>query len=478
MKRLNKYEIEIERTGGMKLAATIFASREIPLEPDAVRQLCDAAMLPGLTRVLATPDIHVGYGVPIGSVLAGNNIIIPAAVGYDINCGMRLYTTRMPAAELDAGLLAERIAERVPLGPGKQNIRLSRDNFAMILENGVSGLVHLASNKSGAALGGRVDPKQVRADTERIEDGGSLAGEPGVCSDHALARGMAQLGTLGGGNHFVEIQIVDSIYDEQLARQFGLEKGAVALMIHTGSRGFGHQVGDDYMKLALKVNKSRNLDRPNNNLCRLELSSKEGRNYLGAMNAAANFAFANRQLIGSFVQEAWQSSGLPGLPQLLYDVPHNMAKYERHGGKNLLLHRKGATRAFGGSRMKGTPFEATGQPVLIPGSMGTASYVLAGVDDNDKSLASVNHGAGRVLSRSAARGKKGKGKKKGTPAAISDAQFERSMAGVKLICNSRRSAREEAPAAYKDIDAVIDTVAGAGLARVVARLKPLAVLKG
>jgi tRNA-splicing ligase RtcB len=248
-------------------------------------------------------------------------------------------------------------------------------------------------------------------------------------------------------------------------------EGQLVVMIHSGSRGLGHQVGGDYMKLAKKLAVGKSP------VAYLDLSSKEGRNYLGAMRAAANFAFANRHLMGLLAKKNLLHFYPDARVRLLYDVPHNIAKFENHGGRNLLVHRKGATRSFGPLRMKNSSFSDTGQPVLIPGSMGTSSYILGGIDTKQNNLASVNHGAGRVMSRTEASGKWKKGKMI-RPPAVSDSEFEEAMAGILLLCESKRSVREEAPQAYKDIDVVMEAVLGAGLARVVVRTKPLAVLKG
>jgi tRNA-splicing ligase RtcB len=265
---------------------------------------------------------------------------------------------------------------------------------------------------------------------------------------------------------------VDRVFNQELAQKFGIFEGQFTMMVHSGSRGFGHQVGDDYMKAARKFDDEHGGGQPNNQLCFLPLDSKPGQDYLSAMNAAANFAFVNRQLMAVLAKAAVREVLGEVSVRLIYDVTHNIAKFERHEGRNLLLHRKGATRAFGPSRMAGGIFAETGQPVLIPGSMGTASYFLAGRDESELTLSSVNHGAGRVMSRTEARGKK---KRK---AAISDFEFARSMEGIYLICEDRRAIKEEAPAAYKDIDLVIESVIRAGLAEPVARMKPRAVLKG
>jgi tRNA-splicing ligase RtcB len=317
-----------------------------------------------------------------------------------------------------------------------------------------------------------------RADAARIEDGGAEPGDVGAVSPKALERGAAQLGTLGGGNHFIEFQLVDRVLDAPAATRFGVHEGRLVAMIHSGSRGFGHQVAGDYMKLA----SSRHADEaPSKHLAFLDAGEAEGTRYLGAMFAAANFAFANRQVMSAHVRHALRALyGKDLAIPLVYDVTHNMVKRERHDGREVWVHRKGATRAFPAERMAGTPFEDVGQPVLIPGSMGTASYLLLAGREGAETLWSVNHGAGRVLSRSAAAGpRRGRRRRTGRPTGvISLEEFDRAMDGIVLVAESRAGALEEAPQAYKDIDEVIEAVVGAGLARVVARMRPKAVLKG
>ena len=453
----------------MLVEASIFASDRIRLEETAVRQLADGASIPTVNRALATPDIHQGYGVPIGSVLGMEEVVVPAAVGFDINCGMRVLTTSLRATDSGLRQLATSTRRDIPLGEGKSNITMARKDLEKVLARGVSGLLDV--KHTGHKVWDSWNSDEERSNIFRIEDGGSLDGEPGAVSEIAFRRGANQLGTLGGGNHFVEFQIVEEVFEPSIAARFGLFQNQLVVMIHSGSRGLGHQVGGDYMKLATKLTGGRS------QVPYLGLDTKEGRRYLGAMRAAANFAFANRHLMGLLVARNIRYFYPDASIQLLYDVPHNIAKFERHSSKMLLIHRKGATRAFGPRRMAGTSYADTGQPVLIPGSMGTSSYVLAGVDDNSRSLDSVNHGAGRAMSRTQAGGKWRKGKMI-KPPAVSDEDFERAMEGVVLIAESMRGIKEEAPQAYKDIDLVMETVLGARLAKAVARMRPLAVLKG
>ncbi len=473
MERLDKYRIFIEKTGDMKVPAMIYATDKILLESGAVSQLKDAARLPGVVKVLATPDIHFGYGVPIGSVVGTKDIVIPAAVGYDINCGMRLLTTPLKREDFDPEEVARSIGRDIPLGEGKRNVRLSRKDMEVILARGVKGVREIAPHQQGRIWEARDEAEEAR-DIPHIEEEGSMQGDPGAISQRALERAMPQLGTLGGGNHFIEIEVVEEILDEELARQFGLEKNQIVVMVHSGSRGFGHQVGGDYMKIATRMTADQS---PNSHLCFLPADSKEGKNYIGAMRTAANFAFVNRHFMAILVRKNFRHifGNIP-MPTV-YDVPHNMAKLEEYDGEMLWVHRKGATRAFPPSRMKGTEFAQTGQPVLIPGSMGTSSYVLAGIEESREALYSVNHGAGRCMSRTAASGRSRRGKRR-REAAISDEEFHQSMRDILLICADRRTIKEEAPQAYKDIDGVMEAVLGANLAKGVARMWPLAVLKG
>lgn len=476
MPRLNPNELLIPAVPPMKIPARVFIREGMQVEETALDQLKAVCALPSVVEALGMPDIHQGYGVPIGSVVATREIVVPAAVGYDINCGMRLLTTPLRLEEIDVKQLADSIRRDIPLGEGHHNVALGKDDFAAVLEGGVSALFGV--KHSGHRVWEAWSDDEERPLLEKIEERGSMEGGVEAVSNHAFSRGQDQLATLGGGNHFIEIQLVEQVYDQELAQRFGLFEGQAVVMIHSGSRGLGHQVGDDYMRLSRDYDHRHGGGQPNDNLCFLPLESKEGRNYLQAMQAAANFAFANRHLMAALVKKNFRHYyGDIALP-LVYDVPHNIAKFERHHGETLLIHRKGATRAFGPGRMAGTAFAEVGQPILIPGSMGTASYLLVGTEASECSLASVNHGAGRVMSRTAAAGKRGKRGKPKRTAAISDEEFRRAMEGIYLVCEDRGSVKEEAPQAYKDIDAVIEVVREAGLARPVARLRPKAVLKG
>jgi tRNA-splicing ligase RtcB len=456
----------------MALPATVYISAGMEVEETALRQLADAGRLPGVKRLLATPDIHQGYGVPIGCVVGLKGYVVPAAVGYDVNCGMRLLTTPMKAADISPETIARAIGSKLPLGEGKHNVTLPRADFERVIAGGVPALAKVNhALLASAAPDWRKD--EFESDVAAIEDNGALEGDPDAVSKRAMERGIDQLCTLGGGNHFVEIQRVDHVFDAAKANRFGLFEGQFVLMLHSGSRGFGHQVGDDYMHEASRLHGGES---PNSSLAFLRDGEPAGRRYIGAMRAAANFAFVNRELMAMTVRSVVRSLYGQIPIRTVYDVPHNITKKERHNGEDIWVHRKGATRAFPPERMAGTPFEDCGSPVLIPGSMGTASYVLLPGPNAEETLASVNHGAGRRMSRTAAAG--GRHGRMKHAAAISDADFREAMKGIFLFAADPRSAKEEAPQAYKDIDEVIEVVTGAGLALPVARLKPLAVLKG
>ncbi len=471
--RIDPLRLRMEQQGQMVTEATIFASDRIALEPDAVRQLCDAASLPPAKKVLATADIHVGFGVPIGAVVGMVDAIMPPAVGYDINCGMRLLHTPFSRGQIDTDKIAVDIAREIPLGEGHENLRLNKDGLEAVINNGAAAIPELMRS-SGHRAWEAFDPDEFAEDLQRIEENGCLPAEPGAVPKAAIQKGSAQLGTLGGGNHFIEIQYVQEVFDAELAKWFGLFENQIVVMIHSGSRRFGYEIADEYMNVAAQ--------RPENAgrrkmLAYLPTGSSAGQAYIKAMGAAANFAFANRQIMALLVRRCFNRMFGRTSLKLVYDVTHNMAKFERHGGLGLWVHRKGATRAFGPDRMAGTVFAELGQPIITPGSMGTASFLLVGTGNSEESLCSVNHGAGRVMSRAAALGKMRKGKVI-TPGKISDERFRRSMEGIKLIAGNKRKIKEEAPDAYKDIEEVVRIVVECGWARRVARFVPLAVLKG
>ncbi|MEJ2735074.1 MAG: RtcB family protein [Anaerolineae bacterium] len=445
--RIDEYVWEVPTTyrSDMKVPARIFASEELlnmAFRDRTMEQLVNTAAMPGVVkRVLVMPDAHQGYGLPIGGVVPTrypDGVISPGAVGYDINCGVRLMVSEMVAEEVreEMGGLISALFRNIPSGVGK----------------------------GGGA----------RKVSQREMDGA----DPAAVSPRAKQRGGPQLGTLGSGNHFIEVQEVEQIFDEEVAGAFGLFEGQLAVSIHSGSRGLGHQVCSDYVKSLQGAVRKYQIQLPDRQLVCAPLDSPEGRNYFGAMVSAANYAWANRQCMAHLARRSFEEI-LAGKVRnfdlhTVYDVAHNIAKIEEHvvDGQTMRLcvHRKGATRAFGPGHPAVTPvYRDVGQPVLVPGDMGTASYVLVGTNDAmEESFGTSCHGAGRTMSRTAAK-KKIHG---GTLRQELEAQ------GIRVRAGSLAGLAEEAPDAYKDIEAVIEVVHGAGLARKVARLRPLAVMKG
>ncbi|HEY7193688.1 MAG TPA: RtcB family protein [Gemmatimonadales bacterium] len=431
----------------------------------SLEQLKNVATLPGVSGyVYGMPDVHEGYGFPVGGVAAtraNDGVISPGGVGYDINCGVRLLvsdlTERAVRPRLEA--LVHEISRSVPSGTGRGGrLALNEAELNGVLANGCRNLV-----ERGLA------PIE---DLETIEAGGTLRrADPGAVSVRAKTRGRDQLGTLGSGNHFIEIETVETVFDAAAAQTFGLGAGQVAVLIHTGSRGLGHQVCTDHVRLMDQVMARYGITLPDRELACAPFASPEGQRYFGAMCAAANFAFANRQMIAQRIRDIFgRFFGAHERLRLVYDVAHNMAKLEEIGGELLCVHRKGATRAFGPSHPE-TPnrYRGVGQPVFIPGSMGTSSYVLAGTDAAlALSFGSTCHGAGRALSRHAA--------KRAKPGV--EVRRELEALGIAVACPSSGELAEEAPFAYKDVDRVVDVVDRVGLARKVARLRPIGVVKG
>ena len=463
----------LPQQGNMKVPVTLYLSPRIEVEDEALKQLADVAAIDQDSYVFATPDIHTGYGVPIGSIWATPKYISPSAVGYDINCGMRLLATPFCLGDINPAALAGEIAGLIPLGEGKRNLSLAVKELGLVIDSGLAKIESLLPARG--LLENSSDFELLERDLERVEDGGSLGASIDELPARALERGLPQLGTLGGGNHFIEIQVIEAIDDQKSASALGIHQAQIPIMIHSGSRGLGHETAGYYLKIARQHMAQNNLTPPSSQLLFFKGSSPQGQSYLKAMNGAANYAFANRQIMCQLVRKAVKKSFGPQAAagiETVYDVCHNIVKEEIHEGKKYFVHRKGATRAYDGERMSGTPFRELGQPVLIPGSMGTSSYVLLGYPSSKKSFYSVNHGAGRRLSRSKAAGKKGR------PGLISDKAFKDSMQGIHLITKDQRRIKEEAPGAYKDIDEVINIVVAAGLALPVARMRPLAVLKG
>jgi tRNA-splicing ligase RtcB len=475
-----RWEIPKGYKDGMLTAGRIYASPEMVPEitaDQAPEQVANVACLPGIVGLsMAMPDIHWGYGFPIGGVAAFDSeegVISPGGVGYDINCGMRLLRSDIGYAEASPRMAAlmDALAAFIPAGVGSEGaIKLSRSDLDRVLVKGAAWAVE-------AGYGWPED-------LGRLEEKGALAGaDPGKVSGEAKKRGASQLGTLGSGNHFVEVQVVEDVHDEALAKAFGLEKGRVTVMIHTGSRGLGHQVCTDYLRLMDRALPRHQLHLPDRQLACAPLKSEEGRSYYGAMAGAANYAWANRTCLAHGVREVFaQVFGRParalGL-ETVYDVAHNMAKFERHavaGRKGdsreslLCVHRKGATRAFpAGHPEVVEAYRAVGQPVLLPGNMGTHSYVLVGTETAlAETWGSTCHGAGRRLSRSAAKRQ------------IRGSELRRQLQGegIEIRSESDAGLAEEAPAAYKDVDRVVDAAERAGLSMRVVRLRPLGVLKG
>jgi tRNA-splicing ligase RtcB (3'-phosphate/5'-hydroxy nucleic acid ligase) len=430
-------------------------------------QAVNVASLPGvLDPVLTMADIHQGYGFPIGGVAAFhavNGVVSPGGVGYDINCGVRMLRSPFRREELSEETLQKlvnRLFDRIPCGIGSKrgDLHLSSGELEAVLREGAGWAAKRGFGKRG--------------DTESIEERGCLPwAEPKYVSPRARERGENQLGTLGSGNHFVEIQMVDRIDDEKIAEGFGLFLNQIVVTIHTGSRGLGYQVCTDSLDSTLAAAKKYGVELPDRELAAAPIESPEGQAYLGAMASAANFAFANRQVIAHWVREAFDEIAGRGDLEVLYDVCHNIAKFEEFPGRpKVCIHRKGATRAYPPGHPGVPPqYRDFGQPVMVPGDMGRFSYVLAGKKGSlEKSFGSACHGAGRELSRAQAK-KRGKGR---------DMEKELRDQGIWLRAAGRHTALEEMPEAYKDAAEVVAATADAGIATLVARVKPLAVIKG
>jgi len=469
------YEIPTSYRPDMRVPARFYADDRLldGITGDrSLEQLVNTATLPGVVRyVLAMPDIHQGYGFPIGGVVATelpDGVISPGGVGYDINCGVRLLASPLEADAVRPHLdhLATVLYANCPSGVGQGGpVKLKPGELDEVMENGARWAL-----KRGFAT---------EADLDRTEEGGCLAGaDAGKVSARARDRGRGQVGTLGAGNHFIEVDVVDRVQDETAARRLGLFPGQVVVQIHCGSRGLGHQVCTDYVNLFQKAVRQYGLTLPDRELVCAPVGSPEGRDYLAAMQAAANYAFANRQVLAFHIRRSFEQvlAGRVKNHHLfqIYDIAHNMAKIESHtvGGRRLKLcvHRKGATRAFGpGSEVLPQAYRDIGQPVLVPGSMGTSSWVLVGTEGAmDQTFGSTCHGAGRTMSRhQAKRSVHGAGLRE-----------ELEARGIHVRAGSLSGLAEEAPGAYKDVDRVVEVVHGAGIARRVARLTPLAVIKG
>ena len=477
VKKIRNYLYQIHRTGSMRVPARVYADDKLMKQiagDKSLDQVANVAALPGIVKYsLAMPDIHWGYGFPIGGVAAtdpkNGGVISPGGVGYDINCGVRLMSTNLGIQDVRPRLreLIGILFRAIPTGVGAKGAikKITVREQKRLLSEGSAWAVKNGYGEPG--------------DIEHTEEKGCLASaDPGKVSERAIERGLPQVGTLGSGNHFLEIGVVDEVFDADVARVFGLEEGAVTVMIHCGSRGLGHQVCDDYLKVMNRAAAKYGIELPDRQLACAPAESREGRDYAAAMAAAANYAWANRQVISHFARRAFeQVFGLGprdlGM-RLVYDVCHNIAKYEEHSvdGKRLKLwvHRKGATRAFPpGHPELPADYRSAGQPVLIPGDMGTESYVCVGAEAAmEQTFGSTCHGAGRVLSRKAAI-KAGRGR--------SIAQ-ELEDKNIIVMAHGRSTLSEEMPEAYKNVSDVVNVMHEAGVSPRVARLRPLGVIKG
>jgi tRNA-splicing ligase RtcB (3'-phosphate/5'-hydroxy nucleic acid ligase) len=461
LEKIDDYRWLIPRTykPGMRTDTVIYASERLLQairQDQSLEQAANVAMLPGIVgRALAMPDIHQGYGFPIGGVAAvdeEHGVVSPGGVGFDINCGVRLLSSTLTVKDIKAKLrdLVHQLFRDIPSGTGQSSrIKLSDTDLNNVLEKGPRWAIE---HDMGS-----------EADLDHTEERGCIAeADAYTVSERAKQRGRAQLGTLGSGNHFLEVQFVDEVFDAQTAAQYNLEKDRIVVLIHTGSRGLGHQVCTDYVSQLDSAMRKYELHVPDRQLACAPIQSPEGQRYLHAMAASANFAWTNRQCIahatrGAFKRVFGDNVNLP----VIYDVAHNIAKRELHmvdgRQRRVVVHRKGATRAF------------PNQPVFIPGSMGTASYFLTGQEGAMReTFGSACHGAGRVMSRSAA--------KKGVTA--KEIQKELESRGIIVESLTREGLTEEKPDAYKDIESVVDVVDNAGLAARVARLRPMGVIKG
>ncbi|MBW2618201.1 MAG: RtcB family protein [Deltaproteobacteria bacterium] len=475
VERIDQFRLRIKQAGSRRASALAFLSPSLYSEAEAgnaLRQLANVALLPGLVgEALAMPDMHWGYGFPIGGVAAFDlqeGIVSPGGVGYDINCGCRLLATDLEAHQLSGRMegLVEALFARVPAGVGKSGpLKLSQAELGKVLSKGAEWAIQAGWGEGG--------------DLDHIEDYGRLeGGDPKALSERALERGRPQLGTLGSGNHFLEVGVVAEVFDPKTAEAFGLAEGQLVVQIHSGSRGLGYQVCDDNLKSLTRWAATKGIVLPDRQLVYAPLGSPEAEQYLAGMAAAANYAYTNRQILTHLTRQVFMDHlGLSPSQlrmRLVIDVCHNIAKMESHqvAGQEMTLcvHRKGATRAFAPGRPELPPdYQAVGQPVLIPGDMGRASYVLVGREGAMReTFGSTCHGAGRLLSRQAA-----KSRAKGR---LIDQEL--AAAGIIVRAVSRASLAEEMPEAYKDVSEVVEVVHGAGLSSKVARLRPLGVVKG
>ena len=475
LEKIDDFRYRIPRTGKMRVDGIIYADAKLIRnihEDESPKQVANVAHLPGIQEhSLAMPDIHWGYGFPIGGVAAFDwkeGVVSPGGVGYDINCGTRVVRSNLTTRDLRPKIreLVQALFQNIPSGVGSKGaLRLSTPELRRVLREG----------SKWAVENGYGTPE----DLEKTEDGGSLEGaDPSAVSDRALDRGRPQLGTLGSGNHFLEVGYVEEIYDPERAQVFGLEKDQVTVFIHSGSRGLGYQVCDDFLKKMGERVRFLDLELPDRQLACDYVQSQTAQDYLAAMAAAANYAWANRQMLMHWTREIFgkvlgMSPRDLGL-HLVYDVCHNIAKRETHTiageRREVCVHRKGATRAFGpGHPALPEIYRTVGQPVLIPGDMGRYSYVLVGTQEAmEQTFGSTCHGAGRLQSRTQA-----KRSSRGRPL-----QRELEDQGIYVLASSRGTLAEEAPEAYKDVSEVVEVVHRAGISRKVAKLRPWGVIKG
>lgn len=473
VREIDNYTYMIDRShdSRMNVPGIIYSSpgmMEDIRNDQSLQQVVNVAMLPGIVKAsMAMPDIHWGYGFPIGGVAAFDSeegIVAPGGVGYDINCGVSLVRTNLTFEEVKPKIreVTDLLFRKVPSGMGSTSTKVNESDLEAILSTGVQWCLD-----KGMAT---------KDDLKYTEENGTLKeNKPRNVSPEARKRGLKQIGTLGAGNHFLEIQKADSIFDQEIAEYYGIKApGQVTVMVHTGSRGLGHQVATDFIRKLNTLGEGVIPHPVDRQLTSARIDSDIGSAYLGAMNSAANYGFVNRQVIVNNIREAFREVFPNSDIKLVYSLAHNMAKMERHrvngDERKLLVHRKGATRAFPGYFFEeGSPFRKYGHPVLIPGDMGTASYVLVGKDGNDqKSFSSSCHGAGRKLSRT----------KSIEAFKSSEVVSKLEAKGIYLRAQNIRVISEEAPGSYKDIDDVIASVTGAGLTMPVARLTPLGVVKG
>lgn len=471
-----EYILEKSYKEGMQVEGVIFADRELlehAIKDKAIEQVANVAFLPGIVKAsIAMPDIHWGYGFPIGGVAATDpeqgGVISPGGVGFDISCGVRVMRTDLYLSDVEKHIekLVEALSVNIPKGVGSTGkIKTKRKELEEICVKGAKWAVERGFGW--------------KEDLDYIEERGTLPGaDPSKVSIKAFERGSDQPGTLGAGNHFLEVQVVEKIFDEKVAEVFGLFKGQLVVMIHSGSRGFGHQICTDYLKVMDSAVKKYGFRLPDRQLACAPIESKEGKDYLAAMACAVNYALCNREILGHWVRFSLEKTlRMPAEKigaSLVFDVSHNIAKFEKHKvngkTKTLCVHRKGATRAFGPGR-EDLPekYRKVGQPVIIPGDMGSASYILVGTKEaEEKAFASTCHGAGRVMSRAEAKRK------------IRGSELKSSLEakGIRVVSGSIGLLAEEAPEAYKDVNKVVDVCEKAGLSRKIAKLRPIAVIKG